>query len=158
MKRLYRLALWVSCGLYLAACALPATSVFTYSGWGGGGTKHYEIEYGWECLAFGWMLVPNGFEDGMVGLLAWLANPLALVGVGLLVFRRPTGAAVLGATSVIVGSLYVILPPPGQDGHPHLPQVGAYLWLGSLLALTFAALIRCGRLQKPAELLSQPIA
>lgn len=154
MKRQYRIALWLFSGLYLAACALPATSVFTSTGWGGGGTMHYETEHGWECLAFGWILVPSALEAGLVGLLAWLANPIALFAVGLLVFRRPTGAAVLAAASVIVGVLYVIFPPPGQDGHPHLPQVGAWVWLGSFLSLTAASLIRRGssqKLSKPTE-------
>ena len=84
--------------------------------------------------------------------MAWLANPLAFVGAVLLLFRRPTGAAAFGAASVVVGALYVIDPPVSR-GRPHLPQIGAWLWLGSLLALTVAALIRRGssQAQKHAE-------
>jgi hypothetical protein len=96
---------------------------------------------GWLCVPE----VPDAIEQGSFGMLAWLANPLAFVGAVLLFFRRHTGAAAFGAASVVVGALYVI-DPPGRPA-PDLPQIGAWLWLGSLLALTVAALIRRGSSQ-----------
>jgi hypothetical protein len=46
-----------------------------------------------------------------------------------------------------------VIDPPAQNGHPDLPRAGTWLWLGSFLALTVAALIRRrGRqTQQPAE-------
>jgi hypothetical protein len=143
----YRAPLLISCGLYLAACALPATEWWnTPEGYrtddplkGG----HYVTAPGWECLLLGWMFVPYVVQVGSFGTLAWLANPLALVGAALLVVRRPTGAAAFGVASFVVGALYVI-DPPGRPEHEHpdVPRVGALLWLGSFLALVIAATIR----------------
>ena len=137
--------LLTSCGLYLAACALPATEWWkTPDSYRSGDPlkgEHYETAYGWVCLTLGWIFVPGAAEVGSLGYLAWLANPLALVGSALLIIRRPTGAAAFGIASVVVGALYVI-DPPGRPGHPDVPRIGALLWLGSLLALAIAAMLR----------------
>jgi len=163
MTRRYRIALWLFLGLYLGACALPATEWWdTPEGYrtddplkGG----HYVTAPGWECLALGWMFLPYVVQVGSFGMLAWLANPLALISLTLLLFLRTTGAAVFGAASVVLGVLYLI-DPPGKSGYPDLPQVGAWLWVGSFLALTLAALIRRKRLQAEKHVVpvSQPIA
>jgi hypothetical protein len=120
----------ISCGLYLAACVLPATVRWQQSL--GGGPDRYETIMGLNCLLFGWL-----------GEVAWLANPFALIAAILLIFRRPTGAASFGAASLIVAQLYVLVPP-GESDHPDLPRLGAWLWSGSFLALTIAAMIRRG--------------
>jgi hypothetical protein len=95
---------------------------------------------------FGWIFVFGRGEVYSFGTLAWLANPLALVSVGLLVIRRPTGAAAFGVASVVVGALFMF-DSPGQHGHRDIPRVGAWLWLGSLLGLAIAGMIRRGRPQ-----------
>jgi drug/metabolite transporter (DMT)-like permease len=139
--RAYRAALLLACGLYLAACALPATIQWRVTSFSGNGSFGYKTEYGWVCLICGWLNVLGAVETGSPGMLAWLANPLALVSAVLLLFRRPTGAATFGAASVLVGGMYLIVPPI-NDGHPDSPQVGAWLWFGSFIALTVASLIR----------------
>jgi hypothetical protein len=147
----YRVALLIACGLYLAACALPATEWWkTPDGYLNDDPlkgEHYVTASGWECLTLGWMFVPAAVEVGSFGMVAWLANPLALVGVVLLIFRLPTGATAFGVMSFVIGTVYVIDPPdrPDRPGHSDVPQVGALLWLGSLLALAIAAMIRRGR-------------
>jgi hypothetical protein len=150
-RQSYRTALLISCGLYLAACALPAIDSWTppnggyytddpQKGW------HYVTCPGWECLILGWMFVDVGGEVPWYGL-AWLANPLALVSVLLLVVRRPTGAAAFGVASLVCGALFLI-DAPGRHGHSDMPRdiprVGAFLWLGSFVALALAAMIRRG--------------
>ena len=42
----YRAALWLACGLYLAACALPATKPWRSTGLAGGSELHYVTAYG----------------------------------------------------------------------------------------------------------------
>ena len=137
----YLAALLISCALYLVSCVLPATQDWRSTNLGAGGDEHYVIEDGWRCLVVGWMFVPNAIEKGSFGMLAWLANPVALIGAILLLFRRPTGATALGAASIVLGALYVFVPP-GSPDHPDVPQVGAVLWVCSFIALTVAALIR----------------
>lgn len=147
--RLGRAVLWLACGLYVAACVLPATERWGSvdhlgSSMGQRGGQPYTTEPGWYCLAFGWMAVPKVVEFGRLnelGLMAWLANPLAFVGMVLLLSRRNKAAAAFGAVSVVVALLYLI-DPPKTNGHPDYPRVGAWLWLGSLIAVTVAALIR----------------
>jgi len=139
----YRAALRLACVLYLAACALPATKVWGSPNYFQGGREQYLTRYGFVCLALGWIAVPEAFDQDSSGMAlgwAWLANPLAFVGAVLLLHQRPAGAAAFGAVSVVLGAQYVIFPP-GRP-YPDLPQIGAWLWLCSLLALTVAALIR----------------
>lgn|GEM_PF-3584672 len=119
--RSYRCALWLACGLYVAACALPATKWWGNKNMGGGGVDHYVTEFGLACLMWGWTLVVSAFQEGAWDHLTWLANPLALVGVALLLLRRPTGAAAFGAASVILGASYLIAPPRP----PRLPALAA---------------------------------
>jgi hypothetical protein len=142
---LYRTVILIACGLYLAACALPATEWWrtpdSYSSDDPLKGEHYTVASGWECLVLGWMVVPEAVDHAAWGNLAWVANPLALIAAGLLIFRRPTGAAVFGVASFVVAAGFVI-DPPGQPGHPNLVRVGAILWIASLLALAIAAMIR----------------
>ncbi|HEX3148563.1 MAG TPA: hypothetical protein VHR66_10795 [Gemmataceae bacterium] len=144
-SRPYRSVILLSFGLYLAACVLPAIDWWktpdSYSTDDPLKGEHYEAAPGWVCLTLGWIFVPEGVEIGSVGYLAWVANPLALVTLALLIFRRPTGAAVIAVVNLLVGALFVIVPP-GRPGHPDLPRLGAWLWLGSLLALAIAAFFR----------------
>ena len=152
--RAFRAALLISCGLCLAACALPATDQWKIPD--GYRTddplkgEHYETVPGIGCLLFGWIGVFSFLEypanwdySSGFGWAAWLANPLALAGAVLLIFRRPTGAAAFCFLSVVVGMLFVI-DPPRVRGHSDIPRVGAVLWLGSLVVLTIAAMIRRG--------------
>ena len=157
--RPYRAALLIASGLYLAACALPAADWWktpdSYSTDDPLKGEHYVTASGWECLTLGWMFVPAAVESGSFGTVAWLANPLALVGVVLLIVRRPTGAAAFGVASVVIGAVFVI-DPPGRLDHPDVPRVGAVLWLGSFLALAIAAMIRRGR--SPARTQAEPLS
>jgi hypothetical protein len=149
----FRAALLISFGLYLAACALPATDQWvthdsSVSNPRMGtrtespateqqGSEYYETMQGLTCLLYGWLNLIGGS-------VAWLANPLAFVGAVLLILRRPAGAAAFGAASLIVALLYALVPP-GGPGHRDVPRAGAWLWLGSFFALTCAAMIRRGR-------------
>ena len=136
----YRTALLISCGLYLAACALPATEWWkipdSYSSDDPlKGYRKHTID-GWQCLLFGWLGEP-----------AWLANLIALVAVALLLLRRSRGAAAFGATATAIAIAYLLAPSSKAD-HPVEAQVGAVLWAGSFAALTAAALIRRGGRQQ----------
>jgi len=147
----FRAAVLLSCGLYVCACAAPA--VYSLQASLGGGPDYYQTYMGWTCLLFGWL---DFGEVGTPGVLAWLANPLALVGAVLLLFRRSTGAAAFGALSVALGMLYLFFPG-GHPNHPDVPLVGAWLWLCSFVVLTIAAMIRRrgGLSEKHAEPLSR---
>ena len=101
----YRAALLTACGLYLTACALPATKDWQTTNMAGG-SKHYVTELGLMCLLSGWLDAIDGLVSGSLGRLTWLANPLTLVGAVLLRYRRPTGAAAFGAAGVVAGLLY----------------------------------------------------
>ena len=136
--RPFRAALLISFGLYVAACALPATEQQHDPKSGIGNLSMREVRSdgfytmrGYTCLRWGWF-----------GHVAWLANPLAFVGVVLLIFRRPTGAATFSAASTVVALLYVLFSL--GDHHGDVPLVGAWFWLSSLFALTIAAMIRRG--------------
>ena len=145
----FRTAVLLSCGLYMCACAALAADSWQTSL--GGGADHYQTYTGLNCLLFGWLCLFNAPTN-----LAWLANPLALVGAVLLLVRRPTGAARCGAVAFVLGLMYVFFPG-GNPGHPDVPREGAWLWVGSLLALTIAALIRRGWLaRKHAEPAAAP--
>ena len=149
----YQAALFISCGLFFAACALPATDQWvTHDSSGSSptmgtrteypateqqGSAYYETMQGWVCLLYGWL-------ELVVGRVAWLANPLALVAAVFLIIRRPTGAAVLGVASVVVALLYILVPH-GAPGHRDVPRVGAWLWLASFVGLTSVAMIRRSR-------------
>src|SRR6185312_17011475 len=150
-RRLYRAALLISSALYLAACALPATDIWVIHDSDRSlpstgtrtenpatpqqGSGYYETVRGITCLGMGWINL-FGFE------IAWLANPLALIGAFLLIFRRPKGAAAFGAASLGIALLYLLVPPSWDNRPPEAPRLGAWLWLGSFIALTVAALIR----------------
>lgn len=142
----FRLALLFAFGLYGAACVLPATKVWGSTNLAGGGKDVYVERIGLVCLVMGLVFLPDAVEQGST-LVAWLANPLAFIGLLLSLVRRPVGAVVFGVVSVLVGALYVIAPPGRPE--PDLPQIGAWVWLGSLLALTATAFIR--REQPPAN-------
>ena len=120
--------------IYLTACGLPATEIWTIpqssSPLGlNKGEGHYETIRGLQCLLFGWIGVFSflqfpadwNYSSGF-GWAAWLANPLALVGAFLLIFRRPTVAVLFCAVSFVFGMLYVI-DPPSVNGHPDLPHL-----------------------------------
>lgn len=83
----------------------------------------------------------NGWFELLVGRVTWLANPLAATGVALLIFRRHTGAMAFSAASVVLAMVYLLFPPGAPD-HRDVPRVGAWLWLGSFIALTSGITIR----------------
>jgi drug/metabolite transporter (DMT)-like permease len=142
--------------LYLAACALPAVDQWELPS-GGYSTndpnhgEYYKSIPGWQCLLFGWLPVLSAIdvlEAGNIGWMAWLANPLALVGVLLLLFRRAGGALLAAGVGIALGTLYLVYPPRIHD-HPDIPRIGAFLWLASLVLLALAALLR--RANSPIE-------
>jgi len=102
----------------------------------GGGPDRYQTIDGLRCLLFGWLSL-------LLVEACWLANPSALIAAILLMFRRPNGAVVFGAVSLVLALLYLLIPPGGSE-HPDMPRVGAWLWSGSFLALFAAAVIRRG--------------
>ena len=153
-------AIWLAFGLFVAACVLPAMEEWdSESYWdkelGVFASGHYVTVYGYVCLMTGWLALPAVLQ-GSLALLAWLANPLAYVSLLLLFSRRYSGAMAYGIASVLLGVLFLIVPPDCND-KPVLPQVGAWLWVGSLLALTVAAQLRRGSSKKHIEPVSQPI-
>jgi len=119
--------------LFLAACGLPCLEVEK---------EGRVVWYGYSVLLRGWMAV-------LVGQVAWLANPLWLVGMFCFLFRRWTlslGCALIGlalaATSLLFYGWNGAGIPVGVDEGVvavHQLRVGAYVWLSSLLVLFVGA-------------------
>jgi hypothetical protein len=108
--------------LYLAACALPAIHL---PGEGAGEFRiPTEDAIGLKALLFGWGYLSFN--------LAWLANPLLLVGLICYGRRRDTAALILGVAASLAALTTWSLP--GRSFGP--PLIGYYLWQASCLALT----------------------
>ena len=118
---------------YLLACATPALVMRHSNG-------RIENWPGIQVLAFGWMGL-------LLGQAAWLANPVLLLGVILLVCRRWIAACItvlvalgLGATTVWLFSCEI----PADEGgvsHFQLAQLGFgfYAWLASMVVVAAGA-------------------
>lgn len=117
-------AIWVglTCALYLAACCTPAL----YVGQGFHGTRHGTM-YGAQCLLF-YMVLPM-----------WLANPLAMVGVVALAYRRVALAAAFAGIAFTC-ALSLLIFAGVKDLH-----VGAWLWLASLAVLVVGSFATASR-------------
>jgi hypothetical protein len=128
--------------LFLAACATPAIQFRPSTG--GGDMGPFGAQYGWLCLAEGWIYPifgvlglpdlitnPNQFSF-VLGMFSWLANPLLLIGWAILRWR-PRAAAILSVIALSLGVLYPILP------HDSRPLIGTYLWIGSIGVMAIGA-------------------
>jgi hypothetical protein len=111
--------------LYLAACALPAIHL---PGEGAGEFRiPTEDAIGLKALLFGWGYLSFN--------LAWLTNPLLLVGLICYGRRRDTAALILGVAASLAALTTWSLP--GRSFGP--PLIGYYLWQASCLALTWGS-------------------
>src|SRR6478609_2131247 len=106
--------------LYLAACHLP-----------GEGAGEFRIPtedaIGLKALLFGWGYLSFN--------LAWLANPLLLLGMICYGRRRDTAALILGVAASLAALTTWSLPR--RSFGP--PLIGYYLWQASCLALTWVS-------------------
>jgi hypothetical protein len=117
--------------LFAAACFAPALSFRVYSS----DPERYTIEVnrGGNILFIGWMGV-------LVGQVAWVANPVWVLGIGFLFFERIKGARILLTLAVLLAlstlRLYRSEMPYDEGGVTkmllHAPLVGFYLWLSSI--------------------------
>ena len=133
--RLLVIAPSVAC--FVAACATPALVL---------DGKEHTVMFGAQALLEGPLAV-------LIGQLSWLANPLWLLAVLLVLLSRFKGAAILSVLAFAVGNHAWALfgrEIPGDEGgvtklyltslHP-----GFYLWLLSFLILAVGALIARSR-------------
>jgi hypothetical protein len=118
--------------LYATACVTPAVHFFRI----GGGPEGW---YGIEALLLGW-------QGAFVGQFGWFANPLLLLAVVPILFRRFVIGSILAimAVAVATDSLLILHQQiPGDEGDvTHLIVTGfgagSYFWFASLLAAIVA--------------------
>jgi hypothetical protein len=99
---------------------------------------------GSQCFVLGLSGVPRGDLLG----LAWLANPLVLVGVFLLLAGRRAAALVVGLFAVAAGVCAAHLDVP----EPWRLREGFYLWVGSMGLLAAGSAALGWRLGQPGRL------
>ncbi|KAG8149094.1 hypothetical protein BFF94_034255 [Burkholderia catarinensis] len=98
---------------------------------------------GWEVLLTGWLGV-------LVGITAWLANPLVFAAWLLTAKRRRTPAIVLAVLALLFGLSFLsqqrIAVNEGGDVEPvHLDAIGYWCWLASFGAASIGAALLPGR-------------
>lgn len=131
--------LLVCLGLYAISCCLPALE------WRKDQSGP-DIMLGLRALAVGW----SGLFAGVT---AWYANPVWLVGLALLAFRRTNLAAAAGVVALLIGLTVfrdIDRELPGDEGNVTKTAIvrvlpGAYMWFASLAALPVAAWLQRGR-------------
>lgn len=134
--------------VYLAACATPALErrskpIHDFA--------RYRSEWGITALLLGGFSARDGYEKYQAGdrsalsNLAWLANPVGAIALGLFVFRRPVIAATWSAAAFAL-ALWYLLDPPTEYGWVDHPRIGSYLWAGSFCVLAVGAVLAraCG--------------
>jgi hypothetical protein len=102
-----------------------------------------DVMLGLRALAIGW----SGIFAGIV---AWYANPLWLLGVGLSLWKKPTAGIVLGVIAMAIGYTTFSLVGrelPGDEGNVTKMTVvrilpGFYVWMGSLGLLSVTSLVQ----------------
>lgn len=110
--------------LFALACATPCLEM---------SQKSDPVWYGLRILILGWM----GF---LAGQFAWFANPLWVIGLCLLAFRKWSAAVVVSGLSLLLAlntlALFV-MPLPADESKVNTTslvrlRIGFYLWLASL--------------------------
>lgn len=113
--------------LFVLACATPCLEM---------SHKSDPVWYGLRILVLGWMGI-------LVGQFAWLANPLWVVGLCLLAFRKWSAAAIVSGLSLLFAlntlALFV-MPLPADEASVNKTslvqfRIGFYFWLASLVLL-----------------------
>lgn len=129
-----RSGLWITLGLYLAACCLPVLDIRK------GSTP--DPMWGANALIVGW----SGLFAAVFG---WYANPFWFVGMIFAIMRKPRIAALFGVIAIAIACTVFtdfgrILP--ADEGNVTKMRIvgllpGAYLWFASLLSLPVTAFL-----------------
>jgi hypothetical protein len=114
----------VSLLLFLLACVTPCLEM---------SQKSDPVWYGLRILVLGWM----GF---LAGQFAWYANPLWLIGLCLLAFRKWSAAAIFSGLSLLFALntlLMFVMPLPADESKVNTTslmglRIGFYFWMASL--------------------------
>ncbi|MBC8088048.1 MAG: hypothetical protein H7Z40_12340 [Phycisphaerae bacterium] len=101
-----------------------------------------DVMLGLRALAVGW----SGIFAGVV---AWYANPIWLLGVGLTIWYGPTVGTKAGLTALAIGySTFKVVGRelPADEGNVNKMTVvrilpGFYVWMGSFALLTATSLL-----------------
>jgi hypothetical protein len=125
------LIIGISAVLYSIACIVPALA-FVNNNY----ADSYQTWSGFDLLAIGWMGV-------LIGQLGWYANPLLWLGVVALLLRRLYIAMALVCLSLCLAlnTFFLYLQPVPADAAStnrllfQHPQVGFFLWIGSILVI-----------------------
>lgn len=120
---------------YVAACCLPALQ------WQND-NKSLEIMLGLRALAVGW----SGIFAGVV---AWYANPLWLLALGLAFFRKPWPALIAGILALVIAlTVFSVVGKelPNDEGGVTKTRIiavlpGAYVWFASIGLSILAAVL-----------------
>ena len=131
--------LWISLGLYLLACSLPALDM-----------RKDGPSAGALILMAGWLGI-------FAGVFAWYANPLWALGVIFAALRKRTPAIVFGVLALpLAATVFSDLGRelPGDEGNATKTAIvrllpGAYVWFLSLLSLPVAAAFRTPKAAPP---------
>jgi hypothetical protein len=122
---------------YALACCLPALA------WKNQGRPpEHEIMLGLRALAVGW----SGIFAGIV---AWFANPIWLLALGLAYFRKPWLGAIAGTIALLIAlTVFSVVGRelPGDEGNVTKTRIvavlpGAYVWFASIGLSIVAAIL-----------------
>lgn len=105
---------WLSTGLYVAACFLPAMPPIFGN----------EKITGWQCLA-----------SLIIGIPAWWANPAYFLALIFYWCRYGRVAAVLAGIAALLACSFELMGMPNQGWMLEPQEVGCYLWIISLQIL-----------------------
>jgi hypothetical protein len=119
--------------LFLVSCCLPALEFKNSS-------SPNDVMFGLRALVVGW----SGF---FVWVLSWYANPVWLLGVVLVLLRKPIPAAIVGVVAIAIayGTFSLVgRELPADEGNVKKMTVikllpGCYVWMASLVILPVAA-------------------
>lgn len=114
--------------LFVIACSLPALE-FAKNG-------NKDVMVGISVLGVGW----SGIFEGII---AWYANLIAVLALGLGFLGKPKWAAIVGLVALLIGcttfSMFGRDLPADEGGVTHMmltrTLAGCYVWLASLAVL-----------------------
>ncbi|MBC8085999.1 MAG: hypothetical protein H7Z40_01940 [Phycisphaerae bacterium] len=131
-----KLLQYLSPAVFLVACCLPSLELRVSDG-----TK--DVMLGLRVLAIGWSGI-------FAGVLAWYANPVWLLGVGMTFWKKPTVGIIAGIVALAIGYTTLSLigrALPADEGNVKKMTVvrilpGFYVWMSSLALLTLTSLVQ----------------
>ncbi|NTZ84181.1 hypothetical protein FCJ61_14525 [Burkholderia metallica] len=134
-------------GLLVASMLLYLVAMFTTPFRTGAPNPHPWAD-GWEVLLTGWTGV-------LVGIYAWLANPLVFGAWLLTVKRLRVQAAVLAALALLFGLSFlsqhqIMVNEAGSVEPVYLDAIGYWCWLASFGTALAGAMLLPGRTKAPA--------